>query len=195
MDKTKARKSKTTSANTPIKMSNDMNKKQTLLSLNNIADKLDNSGLFKEANSLTNLMIKIANQTEELEALKIKINIVTENISEIQNKIQRYMSVMGDLDLRNSYAMEEFEDGYRRLRFELKNLQEENYKLKILVSKIQEYVLSIQDRPNIQKEETNVNPPRSPSTYSIRYENGKPVSTQTEQNDTTESDRRRFRFE
>jgi hypothetical protein len=195
MDKTKARKSKTTSANTPIKMSNDMNKKQTLLSLNNIADKLDNSGLFKEANSLTNLMIKIANQTEELEALKIKINVVTENISEIQNKIQRYMSVMGDLDLRNSYAMEEFEDGYRRLRFELKNLQEENYKLKILVSKIQEYVLSIQDRPNIQKEETNVNPPHSPSTYSIRYEDGKPVPTQTEQNDTTESDRRRFRFE
>ncbi len=172
-----------------------MNKIQTLASLNNIADKLDNSGLFKEANSLTNLMIKLANQTEELEDLKIRINVVTENISDIQNKIHRYMSVIGDLDLRKSYAMEEFEDGYRRLRFELKNLQEENYKLKILVSKIQEYVLSIQDRPNIQKEETNVNPTRSPSTYSIRYENGKPVPTQTEQNDTTESDRRRFRFE
>jgi chromosome segregation ATPase len=172
-----------------------MNKIQTLSSLNNIADKLDNSGLFKEANSLTNLMIKIAQQTEELEALKIKINVVTENISDIQNKIQRYMSVMGDLDLRKSYAMEEFEDGYRRLRFELKNLQEENYKLKILVSKIQENVLSIQDRPNTQKQETNVNPPSSPSTYSIRYENGKPVPTQTEQTDTTESDRRRYRFE
>jgi chromosome segregation ATPase len=160
----------------------------------NFADKLDHSGLFKEANSLTNLMIKIANQTEELEALKIKINVVTENISDIQNKIQRYMSVIGDLDLRKSYAMEEFQDGYRRLRFELKNLQEENYKLKILVSKIQEYVLSIQDRPNTQKQETNVNPPRSQSSYSIRYENGKPVPTQTEQTDTTESDRIKFRF-
>jgi hypothetical protein len=172
-----------------------MNKIQILEQLNDAANSLDNSGLFPEANIITKVMIKLAQQTEELEALKIKINVVTENISDIQNKIQRYMSVMGDLDLRKSYAMEEFQDGYRRLRFELKNLQEENYKLKILVSKIQEYVLSIQDRPNIQKEETNVNPPRNPSTYSIRYEDGKPVPTQTEQNDTTESDRRRFRFE
>ena len=42
-----------------------MNKIQTLSSLNNIADKLDNSGLFKEANSLTNLMVKIAQQTPQ----------------------------------------------------------------------------------------------------------------------------------
>ena len=92
--------------------------------------------------------------------------------------------------------MEEFQDVYRRLRFELKNLQEENYKLRMYVSQIQEYVLTIQDRPNIQKEETNVNPPRSPSTYSIRYENGKPVPTQTDTNekDTTESERLRYRF-
>jgi chromosome segregation ATPase len=173
-----------------------MNKIQTLSSLNNIADKLDNSGLFKEANSLTNLMVKIAQQTEELETLKNKINMVTSNISEIQKKIQRYMSVMEDLDLRKSYAMEEFQDVYRRLRFELKNLQEENYKLRMYVSQIQEYVLTIQDRPNIQKEETNATPPRSPSTYSIRYENGKPVPTQTDTNakDTTESERLRYRF-
>jgi chromosome segregation ATPase len=173
-----------------------MNKIQTLSSLNNIADKLDNSGLFKEANSLTNLMVKIAQQTEELETLKNKINMVTSNISEIQKKIQRYMSVMEDLDLRKSYAMEEFQDVYRRLRFELKNLQEENYKLRMYVSQIQENVLTIQDRPNIQKEETNATPPRSPSTYSIRYENGKPVPTQTDTNakDTTESERLRYRF-
>lgn len=173
-----------------------MNKIQTLSSLNNIADKLDNSGLFKEANSLTNLMVKIAQQTEELETLKNKINMVTNNISEIQKKIQRYMSVMEDLDLRKSYAMEEFQDVYRRLRFELKNLQEENYKLRMYVSQIQEYVLTIQDRPNIQKEETNVNPPPSPETYSIRYENGKPVPTQTDTNvkDTTDSERLRYRF-
>ena len=122
--------------------------------------------------------------------------MVTSNISEIQKKIQRYMSVMEDLDLRKSYAMEEFQDVYRRLRFELKNLQEENYKLRMYVSQIQEYVLTIQDRPNIQKEETNATPPRSPSTYSIRYENGKPVPTQTDTNakDTTESERLRYRF-
>ena len=175
-----------------------MNKIQTLSSLNNIADKLDNSGLFKEANSLTNLMIKIANQTEELEDLKIRINLITENMSEIQNKIQYLMREMEYVDLRKSYAMEEFQELYLRLRIELRNLEEENYKLKIYVSEIQEHVISIQDRPNIRKQEnieTNVNPPRSPSTYSIRYENGKPVPTQTEQTDTAESDRRRYRFE
>jgi chromosome segregation ATPase len=175
-------------------MSNDMNKIQTLASLNNIADKLDNSGLFKEANSLTNLMIKIAQQTEELEELKIKIRIVTENMSNIQNKIQYYMREMEYLDLRKSYEMDYFQELYSRIRMELNDLEQENYKLKMYVSEIQEYVLSIQDRPNTQKQETNVNPPSSPSTYSIRYENGKPVPTQTEQTDTTESDRIKYRF-
>lgn len=173
-----------------------MNKIQTLSSLNNIADKLDNSGLFKEANSLTNLMVKIAQQTEELETLKNKINMVTSNISEIQKKIQFYMRNMQDLDLRKSYNMEDFQQFYVRLRRALNELQEENLKLKIYVSQIQEYVLSIQDRPNIQKEETNATPPRSPSTYSIKYENGKPVPTQTDTNakDTTESERLKYRF-
>lgn len=174
-----------------------MNKIQTLSSLNNIADKLDNSGLFKEANSLTNIMVKIAQDTEELETLKNKINMVANNISEIQKKIQRYMSVMEDLDLRKSYAMEEFQDVYRRLRFELKNLQEENLKLKIYVSQIQEHVLTIKNRPNIQKEESISTPPNSPSSYSFKYENGNPVSTQTDTNakNTTDSERLRARFE
>jgi hypothetical protein len=37
-----------------------MNKRQILASLNKIADQLDNNNLFKEANTITNVMIKVA---------------------------------------------------------------------------------------------------------------------------------------
>ena len=39
-----------------------MNKKQILTSLNKIANELDNNDLFKEANTLTNIMIKVADE-------------------------------------------------------------------------------------------------------------------------------------
>jgi len=37
-----------------------MNKRQIIASLNNIANELDNSGLFTESNVLTNVMMKLA---------------------------------------------------------------------------------------------------------------------------------------
>ena len=42
-----------------------MNKRQIIVSLNNIANSLDNSGLYKEANSITNVMIKVADEFRE----------------------------------------------------------------------------------------------------------------------------------
>jgi hypothetical protein len=39
-----------------------MNKRQILASLNNIANTLDNSGLYKEANTITNVMKKLAQE-------------------------------------------------------------------------------------------------------------------------------------
>ena len=39
-----------------------MNKRQIVASLNNIANTLDNSGLYKEANTITNVMIKLADE-------------------------------------------------------------------------------------------------------------------------------------
>jgi Zn finger protein HypA/HybF involved in hydrogenase expression len=39
-----------------------MNKRQILASLNKIADQLDNNNLFKEANTITNVMIKVADE-------------------------------------------------------------------------------------------------------------------------------------
>ena len=40
-----------------------MNKRQIIASLNNIANTLDNSGLYKEANTITNVMIKVADES------------------------------------------------------------------------------------------------------------------------------------
>jgi len=42
-----------------------MNKKQILASLNNIALKLDNSGMYKEANSITNVMHRISQNNDD----------------------------------------------------------------------------------------------------------------------------------
>jgi hypothetical protein len=42
-----------------------MNKRQILASLHNIANTLDNSGLYKEANTLTNVMKKVAQQVPQ----------------------------------------------------------------------------------------------------------------------------------
>ena len=41
-----------------------MNKRQIIASLNKIANQLDNSGLYKEASSLTNVMIKLADESD-----------------------------------------------------------------------------------------------------------------------------------
>lgn len=42
-----------------------MNKKQVVASLNNIANELDNVGLYQEANILTNIMQKIAKKEDD----------------------------------------------------------------------------------------------------------------------------------
>ena len=39
-----------------------MNKRQIIASLNKIANELDNTGLYKEANTITNVMIKVADE-------------------------------------------------------------------------------------------------------------------------------------
>jgi hypothetical protein len=63
-------------------MSNDMNKRQIIASLNNIANSLDNSGLFKEATSITNLMKRLAKEKYEffmIEKIQGKYKILVRN--------------------------------------------------------------------------------------------------------------------
>ena len=55
----------------------DMNKTKTLLSLNNIANVLDNSGLYKEANTITNVMKRLAKEKFEffmIQKIQLKKN-------------------------------------------------------------------------------------------------------------------------
>ena len=59
-----------------------MNKRQIIFSLNNIANILDNSGLFKEAASITNLMKRLAKEKYEffiIEKIQGKYKILVRN--------------------------------------------------------------------------------------------------------------------
>ena len=59
-----------------------MNKRQIIASLNNIANSLDNSGLFKEATSITNLMKRLAKEKYEffmIQKIQGKYKILVRN--------------------------------------------------------------------------------------------------------------------
>ena len=59
-----------------------MNKRQIISSLNNIANSLDNSGLFKEATSITNLMKRLAKEKYEffmIQKIQGKYKILVRN--------------------------------------------------------------------------------------------------------------------
>jgi hypothetical protein len=73
-----------------------MNKRQIIASLNNIANELDNSGLYKEANVLTNVMKRIAQEDETPQKLS-PFDLGNADISNIMddelNKKQFLMSM------------------------------------------------------------------------------------------------------
>ena len=65
-----------------------MNKRQIIASLNNIANELDFSGLYKEASSLTNVMIKLSQTVDiqkEIEKLKINSTDSEGLLTKVQN--------------------------------------------------------------------------------------------------------------
>jgi hypothetical protein len=71
-----------------------MNKKQILASLNNIANSLDNSGFFKEANALSSVMTKVAQQPQQSGQMQQqpnsqKMNIINES-SRVREEINHY---------------------------------------------------------------------------------------------------------
>jgi hypothetical protein len=57
-----------------------MNKRQIISSLNNIANSLDNSGLYKEANTITKVMVRIADE------FNMNDNSLNEPLNEPANK-------------------------------------------------------------------------------------------------------------
>jgi hypothetical protein len=80
-----------------------MNKKQILASLNNIANTLDNSGLFPEANTITKVMIKLAQ--EEKMKTKHSDDELNEAMTEqgIQTAFEAYKSKGGSAS-QDSFA-------------------------------------------------------------------------------------------
>jgi hypothetical protein len=80
-----------------------MNKRQIIASLNNIANSLDNSGLFKEANTITKVMIKLAQ--EEKMKTKYSDDELNEAMTEqgIQTAFETYKSKGGSAS-QDSFA-------------------------------------------------------------------------------------------
>ena len=72
-----------------------MNKRQIISSLNNIANSLDNSGFYKEANTITKVMIKLAQEE------KMKTKYLEEELNDamsesgIQTAFEAYKSKGG----------------------------------------------------------------------------------------------------
>lgn len=69
-----------------------MNKRQIIASLNNIANSLDNSGLYKEATSITNLMVKLA-EDFDMSANSIAEPVIepkTKDSTVLQNVINKF---------------------------------------------------------------------------------------------------------
>ena len=86
-----------------------MNKRQIIASLNNIANSLDNSGLFKEANTITKVMIKLAQ--EEKMKTKYSDDELNEAMTEqgIQTAFEAYKSKGG------SASQDSFESQWKPL--------------------------------------------------------------------------------
>jgi hypothetical protein len=73
-----------------------MNKRQIIASLNNIANTLDNLSLYKEANSLTNIMTKIAtdgwDDLENTIDVNVPAEIPTKDNQKLDNLKQEYIT-------------------------------------------------------------------------------------------------------
>jgi hypothetical protein len=84
-----------------------MNKRQIIASLNNIANTLDNSGLYKEANSITNIMKRLAEEDKsKLEKAIERFKRSCENFSKhkipyhkkLSERIHTFMEIMESLE-------------------------------------------------------------------------------------------------
>ena len=98
-----------------------MNKRQIIASLNNIANTLDNSGLYKEANSITNIMKRLAQEdspnpngtsedlNRELQILQNVLYGIVENQSPTQDTLPHMVKhVLSDLNKRLDLLISDF---------------------------------------------------------------------------------------
>jgi ABC-type xylose transport system substrate-binding protein len=86
-----------------------MNKRQIIASLNNIANTLDNSGLFKEATSITKVMIKLAEEeSNNNEPEPERKSHLQRMIEQYERRVKRIFEEIHDSTKRSKEFKNEF---------------------------------------------------------------------------------------
>ena len=100
-----------------------MNKRQIVASLNKIANELDNTGFHREANTLTNIMIKVASPSQdsmrisqEMSEKMNTINRITQGLGEQLDQLNRIFRHMEDLQNDRRGDLEEKLHANRKLK-------------------------------------------------------------------------------
>jgi len=107
-----------------------MNKRQIIASLNDIANELDNTGLYKEANTLTNVMKKIAEEdSPNPNATSEDLDQVSYILEQLKNQLNGDVEAFSPRMTPPPYAIPEMQ---RKLN-------------NVLNSKIKEYAKSVSD--------------------------------------------------
>ena len=82
-----------------------MNKRQIIASLNNIANTLDNSGLYKEANSITNIMKRLA-AFESVDFSDLEDKFKQEDAAPLPEQINKLIKDKNLLELESGYSVQ-----------------------------------------------------------------------------------------
>ena len=82
-----------------------MNKRQIIASLNNIANTLDNSGLYKEANSITNIMKRLA-AFESVDFSDLEDKFKQEDTAPLPEQINKLIKDKNLLELESGYSVQ-----------------------------------------------------------------------------------------
>jgi hypothetical protein len=82
-----------------------MNKRQIIASLNNIANTLDNSGLYKEANSITNIMKRLA-AFESVDFSDLQDKFKQEDTAPLPEQINKLIKDKNLFELESGYSVQ-----------------------------------------------------------------------------------------
>ena len=82
-----------------------MNKRQIIASLNNIANTLDNSGLYKEANSITNIMKRLA-AFESVDFSDLEDRFKQEDAEPLPEQINKLIKDKNLFELESGYSVQ-----------------------------------------------------------------------------------------
>ena len=82
-----------------------MNKRQIIASLNNIANTLDNSGLYKEANSITNIMKRLA-AFKSVDFSDLEDRFKQEDAAPLPEQINKLIKDKNLFELESGYSVQ-----------------------------------------------------------------------------------------